>query len=278
MSESKSGRRECPPVVLVFGGNDPTGGAGIEADVQTIASLGCHAAPVVTAITVQDTSGVKQFRVVEPALVIAQARAVLEDMPVAAFKTGMLGNIEIMAAVAAIVRDYPDLPLIVDPVLSAGDGRLLSEEPLEEAYRALLMPQTTLITPNSLEARRLARDADSLDACAQELLATGCEYVLITGTHEPTVHVENRLYGNRRLLEAWAFDRLDGNYHGSGCTLASACAATLAHGLDTLDALAEAQQFTWHALLHGFRAGMGQFLPDRLYWTRAESDDPGPLH
>lgn len=278
MPESRSALREHPPVVLVFGGNDPTGGAGIEADVQAIASLGCHAAPVITAITVQDTSGVKSFHVVEPALVIAQARAILEDMPVAAFKTGMLGNAGIMAAVAAIVQDYPDLPLIVDPVLTAGDGRMLSEEPLEDAYRALLLPQATLITPNSLEARRLARDADSLDACAQELLATGCEFVLITGTHEPTAHVENRLYGNHRLLEAWSFDRLDGSYHGSGCTLASACAATLAHGLDTLDALAEAQQFTWHALRHGFRIGMGQYLPDRLYWTRAEADDPGPLH
>jgi hydroxymethylpyrimidine/phosphomethylpyrimidine kinase len=183
-----------------------------------------------------------------------------------------------MAAVAAIVSDYPDLPLIVDPVLAAGDGRMLSDEPLEDAYRALLLPQSTLMTPNSLEARRLAHDADSLDACAQELLATGCEFVLITGTHEPTAHVENRLYGNHRLLETWSFDRLDGSYHGSGCTLASACAATLAHGLDTLDALAEAQQFTWHALRHGFRVGMGQYLPDRLYWTRAEADDPGPLH
>lgn len=269
---------EAPPIVLVFAGNDPSGGAGIAADIQTLTSLGCHPVPVITAITVQDTANVKQFQAIEASLVIAQARAVLEDMPVAAIKLGMLANVQIMAAVAAIAEEHPDVPLIVDPVLIAGDGSMLSEEPIEDAYRALLIPQATLITPNSIEARRLARDADSLDACAQELLSTGTEYVLITGTHEPTPQVENRLYGNRRLLETYTFERLPGSYHGSGCTLASACAATLAHGFDPLVAIAEAQDFTWNAIKNGFRAGMGQFLPDRMYWAREESDDGGPLH
>jgi hydroxymethylpyrimidine/phosphomethylpyrimidine kinase len=257
-----------PPVVLVFAGNDPTGGAGLEADIQTLASLGCHAAPVVTAITVQDTVGVKHFTTVEAGLVIAQARAVLEDMPVAAFKTGMLASIENLTAVAGILEDYPDIPLIVDPVLASGAGDPLTEEPLEDALRALLIPQATLVTPNSREVRRLAPDGDTLDACAQELLASGCQYVLVTGTHENTPEVINRFYGNSRLLESFSWERLPENYHGSGCTLAAACAATFAHGFDPIEAVAEAQDFTWHALGRAHRIGMGQHLPDRLYWAR----------
>lgn len=264
-----------PPVVLVFAGNDPTGGAGIQADIQALTSLGCHPAPVVTAITIQDTIGVKQFTSVDAALVIAQARAVLEDMPVAAFKTGMLGSIANLTAIAGILEDYPEIPLIVDPVMASGQGDALVEEPIEDALRALLLPQATLITPNSLEARRLAPDADTLDACAQELLSAGCQFVLVTGTHENTPQVINRFYGNRRLLETFSWERLPESYHGSGCTLASACAATFAQGFDPVDAVAEAQEYTWNTLKHGQRLGMGQHLPDRLYWARSEDDEHG---
>ena len=263
------------PVVLIFGGNDPSGGAGLAADIQTLASLGCYPAPVVTAITVQDTVGVKDYAAVDSDLVIAQARAVLEDMPVAAFKTGMLGSIANLTVVAGILEDYPDVPLVVDPVLSSGRGDPLSTGPYEETLRGLLLPQTTLITPNSIEARRLAPDADTLDACAQALLANGCQYVLITGTHENTPHVINRLYGNQRMLESYTWERLKGMYHGSGCTLAAACAATLAQGLDAVQAVGEAQDFTWNSLKHGLRLGMGQFLPDRLYWARNDDDENG---
>lgn len=255
-----------PPVVLCFGGTDPTAGAGLAADVLTLASLGCHPAIVVTAVTAQDTSGVKQYSAVPPELVIAQARAVLEDMAVTAFKTGMLCNSAIVSAVASIVDDYPQIPLIVDPVQASGHNDPLSEEPLDDALRVLLLPRALLVTPNSEEARRLAPGADTLDACAQELLSLGCEYVLITGTHDPTPQVLNRLYANKRLLDVFTFERLPHTYHGSGCTLASACAGALAHGLDPPNAIAQALHYTWNTLKHGRRLGMGQHLPDRLYW------------
>lgn len=260
---------------MVFAGTDPTGGAGIAADVLTLAALGCHAAPVVTAVTAQDTRGVKQFSVVETELVIAQARAVLEDMPVKAFKTGMLGSRHLAAAIASILDDYPDIPLVVDPVQASALGDPLAEEPLEEALRALLLPRATLVTPNSLEARTLAPQADSLDACAQELMSLGSAYVLITGTHEPTPQVVHRLYGGMRLLETFAYERLPNDYHGSGCTLASACAAALAHGLEPTAAVAQALSFTWETLKHGYRLGMGQLLPDRLYWGRGRFPHAG---
>jgi hydroxymethylpyrimidine/phosphomethylpyrimidine kinase len=260
-----------PPVVLVFAGNDPTGGAGLQADMQALVSMGCHAAPIVTALTVQDTAGVQRFEPVSAELVIEQARAVLEDMPVAAVKTGMLGSVANVSAIATVLRDYPDIPLIVDPVLASGRGDPLTDEPLEDALRTLLLPRTTLLTPNTREARVLAPGADTLDACAQALLSLGCEYVLLTGTHEQTHDVVNRLYGNHRLLESFTWKRLPHEYHGSGCTLAAACAATFAHRFDPVNAVAEAQDYTWHTLEHAYRLGMGQHLPDRLYWAR-ESD------
>lgn len=258
------------PVVMLFGGTDPTGGAGLAADVLTVASLGCHPAPVVTAVTAQDTTGVKGYMRTPTELVIAQARAVLEDVAVAAFKTGMLCNAETVSAVASIVDDYADIPLIVDPVQASGSTyEPLSEEPLEDALRVLLLPRATLVTPNVDEAKRLAPGGDTLDACAQELLALGCSYVLITGTHDPTPKVLNRLYGDERLLKTFACERLPYSYHGSGCTLASACAATMARGENPIDAIAQALDYTWQTLKHGFRAGMGQHLPERLYWGRA---------
>lgn len=258
----------APPVVLVFGGTDSTGGAGLQADILTLASFGCHPAPVVTAVTAQDTRGIKQVQWIDPKLIIGQARAVLEDMPVAAFKTGVLGSAAIIGAIASIIEDYPDTPLIVDPVQRSGRGDSLTKEPLEDALRILLLPRAFLITPNTLEAHVLASGADTLDACAQELMSLGCDYVLITGTHDPTPQVLNRLYGNKRLLNTFAFERLPHSYHGSGCTLAAACAATLAHGLEPTNAIMRAAQYAWNTLKHGYRLGMGQHLPDRLYWGR----------
>ena len=151
----------------------------------------------------------------------------------------------------------------------------------------LLFPQATLITPNSLEARRLAYydEGDeikysSLDECAQRLLAMGTEYVLITGTHERSADVVNSLYGGElrgenSVLKAYHWERLAGSYHGSGCTLTSAIAACLAHGLSMEEAIQEAQEYTWQTLKNAFRPGMGQFIPDRFFWAR--DDDEGEI-
>lgn len=254
-----------PPVVLVFAGADPTGGAGIAADIETLSAFGVHAAPVITAITAQDTTELKQFTVTDPELVIAQARAVLEDMPVAAVKTGMLGGSANLAAIATILDDYPDLPLVIDPVLTTGAGTALSVDDILNAYRSLLIPRATLITPNSNEARVLAPDADDLDACAQQILSMGADYVLITGTHEPQPMINHRLYGNRRLIENIEQPRLPHDFHGSGCTLAAACAAGLALGAEVPVAVGEALRFTHATLAAGSRLGMGQHLPYRFF-------------
>lgn len=259
------------PVVMAISGNDPTGGAGIQADIETLASMGCHTAPVITSITVQDSLDIQGYSPIDSMMIIQQARAVLEDMPVSAFKLGLLASTEIIEAVHTLLTDYPDIPVILDPVLVSGGGSELADEDNIDAMINLLFPLTTILTPNSIEARILAPEADSLDACAQEILEMGCEYVLITGTHENTTHVENALYGNRRQLEVFTWDRLPENYHGSGCTLASAIAGLLAQGLEPMSAIHEAQEFTWEALKNGYRTGMGQHMPNRLFWAREEA-------
>lgn len=270
-----------PPIVLAFAATDPTSGAGLQADLLTLCALGCHPLAVVTAITIQDTAGVEGVMAIDPDWVVDQARLVLEDMPVAAFKIGLLGSIENIAAVAEVVSDYPDVPLVLDPVLASGRGDELATEDMISALRELLLPQTTILTPNGAEARRLVQeDSDEteqlqLGICAERLLAFGCEYVLITGTHENTPQVINTLYGSEGVVRTDSWERLPGSYHGSGCTLASAIAATLANGLNLPEAVREAQEYTWQALAAAFRPGMGQYIPDRLFWAREVNEGGG---
>ena len=261
------------PIVLSFAASDHTGGAGIQADIMTQASIGCHPATVITALTVQDTTGVEAILPVDADWIADQARAVLEDVPAAAFKLGLLPSVEAVAAIAEIVADYPDVPMVFDPVLASGRGDEFASEDIIDAMIELLLPQTTVLTPNSLEARRLAAsgeddsDAPALAECAHRLLRAGCNFVLVTGTHENTEAVVNTLYELRGVVRADRWPRLPGSYHGSGCTLASAIAAYLARGLTVEAAVGEAQSYTWNALNAGFRPGMGQFLPNRM-WRR----------
>lgn len=269
----------APPAVLAIAASDPSGGAGIQADILTLASMGCHPLSVITAITVQDTVGVEDMLALDSDWVADQARCILEDVPVAAFKIGVLGSVETVTAIAEIVSDYPDIPLILDPVMASGRGDELASEDMLLAIKELLIPQCTIITPNTFELRRLAVDDDLEEdradnaEFAKRLLDLGCEYVLVTGTHEATPEVVNTLYSGKGVVRTDTWQRLPASYHGSGCTLASAIAATIARGLDMSEAVREAQDFTWHALQFGYRPGMGQYLPDRLFWAREESQE-----
>ena len=268
---------KAPPAVLTFAATDPSGGAGIQADILTLSSMGCHPLSVITAITVQNTSGVEAISAVDADLVADQARAILEDIPVAAFKIGVLGSAENVAAVAEIVSDYPEIPLILDPVLASARGDEFANEETLSAIRELLIPQCTVITPNTPELRRLALEDDeellALEKLAMRLIESGCEYVLVTGTHEATADVINTVFFEKGILRSDTWQRLPGSYHGSGCTLASALAATIARGLDIAEAAREAQEYTWQTLKFGFRPGMGQLLPDRMFWARDEETD-----
>ena len=250
----------CPPIVLTFAASDPTGGAGLQADLLTLAGMGCHPLSVLTAFTVQDTSGVESVHPVEPERVRAQAELLLAETRVAAFKIGVLGSAANAHAVAAVLEDHPDVPVVLDPLLASGRGDPLSDDASLQALREQLVPQSTVVTPNSIEARHLGGVA--------RLLQGGCEFVLVTGTHEPGDEVINTLYDRSGVVREDRWPRLPGSYHGSGCTLASAIAAALANGLGVPEAVRDAQEYTWQALAAGFRTGAGQFIPDRFFWAR----------
>jgi len=253
------------PVVLSIAASDPTGGAGLQADTVAIAALGCHPASAVSALTEQDTHGVYALRAVEPPWLEAQVRRVLADMPVSAIKLGVLGSAENAACLARILDAHAALPVITDPVLASGRGDPLADEPTREALCREILPRTWVATPNSREARSLAGEAGaSLEACAAKILAFGCRYVLLTGTHEPGEQVVNTLYGANGKIRADAWPRLKGEYHGSGCTLAAALAAYLARGLALPEAVHAAQAYTWRALAAGYAAGRGQLIPHRF--------------
>lgn len=264
--ESSDAKR---PTVMVFAGLDPTGGAGLQADIEAIAAMGAHALPVATAITAQDTRDVRTCTPIDALSIIEQARVVLEDIPVAAFKVGLVGSVEAMGAIHTLLKEREGTPVVVDPVLASGGGTALTDDEQMDAMVSLLLPLATVITPNTEEARRLTPEADSQNASAQELLSYGCDFVLLTGTHEPTDDIVHRLYGDRRLIRSYRCERLPGRYHGSGCTLASALAALLGHGLDPLAATGEAIEYTLETLRRATALGAGQLIPQRVLGTRS---------
>src|SRR3954464_6552349 len=202
-----------PPIVLTFAASDPTGGAGLQADLLTLAALGCHPLSVITALTVQDTRGVDSLDAVDAGLVERQAAKLLAEMKIAAFKLGVLGSAANARAIAAIVASRPRFPLVLDPVLASGRGDPLASDAVVESLLELVVPRATLATPNSVEARRLGGE--------RALLDRGCGYVLVTGTHEKTSDVVNTLYDAQGKVREDRWPRLPGSYHGSGCTLAS---------------------------------------------------------
>lgn len=246
--------------VLCLSGHDPTGGAGVQADIETLRGLGCHPLTLVTALTVQDTVDVLDIRPQKETEFLAQADCLLGDMAPAALKIGLLGSCGIANSVAALLSRLPQIPVVLDPILAAGGGKRLARAELMELMKAKLFPQVTLLTPNTMEARELT-GRGSPDECAAELIDMGCKNVLITGTHETGPDVVNRLYGE--LTMEWPWPRLPHTYHGSGCTLAAALAALLAQGWSLDSAAYQAQRFTYESLRSAYPLGRGQYLPNR---------------
>jgi hydroxymethylpyrimidine/phosphomethylpyrimidine kinase len=245
----------APPLVLSFAAADPTGGAGAQADVLTLAALGCHPLSVLTAVTVQDLHGVHRMQVLEAQLLTEQALRLLGELRVAAIKIGVVASAANARAIAALLAAHPAVPVVLDPVLASGRGDALADAAVLDALLEHLLPLTTVLTPNTLEARALGGVAGCL--------ARGCKYVLLTGTHADTPDVLNTLHGASGVVREDRWRRLPGSYHGSGCTLASAIAARLAHVDAVPEAVRAAQDFTWRALERGFRPGSGQHLPWR---------------
>lgn len=249
------------PLILFVGGHDPSGGAGLQADIETAAAFDCQACSLVTCLTTQDSRDVQALHPQPAAQFARQLDLLLADVQPRAVKIGLLGD----AAVARVLADRLTglkLPVILDPVLAAGGGSPLAGRELVETLRDDLLPLTTLLTPNRYEARRLSGQTQP-DRCARSLMNAGCQGVLLTGADESEgERVHNILYhaGGRVEFE-WPL--LPHSYHGSGCTLASACACQVAQGQALPDAARVAQQFTQQALAGATRPGRGQHLPRR---------------
>jgi hydroxymethylpyrimidine/phosphomethylpyrimidine kinase len=252
------------PVVLALSGHDPTGGAGIQADIEAITAQGCHAASAVTCLTVQDTRNLRRIEPVSADLLLAQINAVLSDLSVDVIKIGLIGNATNAAVIAGLLADWPRIPVVFDPVLRAGGGAELSNDHLLEVLREQLLPRTWLLTPNWSEARRLTGRADPVVAARLLVEAVG-EGVLLTGADEGKGKlVENRLFAKDGSLQTFDWPRFEGRFHGSGCTLAAACAARLALGEALPIAVKRAQSYTWQTLGSAQALGHGQRLPRRF--------------
>jgi hydroxymethylpyrimidine/phosphomethylpyrimidine kinase len=249
------------PLVLCFSGHDPTGGAGILADAQAIHALGGHALCIVTANTVQDTQDVSRVAPEPPILIGAQIDALLADCRIAAIKIGLIGDAEQVPYIARAI-DRAHVPVVMDPVLSAGGGSSMANVRTVAALQELY-PQIEILTPNAAEARRLAPNCASVDQCGERLLRDGCRNVLITGGDEPGAVVTNRWFARQAEPRSFEWPRLAGGFHGAGCTLAAAIAACRATGLDLAQALERAQRFTHDALAAAYAIGAGRKIPSR---------------
>jgi hydroxymethylpyrimidine/phosphomethylpyrimidine kinase len=246
--------------VLILAGSDSGGGAGVQADIKAVTALGGYAATAITAITVQNTLGVQAAVRLDPELIVAQARAVLEDIGADAFKTGMLGGRKAVEAVAEVLEAEPDVPAVIDPVMIAKGGQALMSDRALDAFKARLIPRADLLTPNAPEAEALTGIAiaglDDQRRAGEALLAAGARAVLVKGGHLPGVTVTDLLLtpSGETLLEG---PRIETRHtHGTGCTLASACATGLAQGLKLEDAVARAWGYVGEAIRRA--PGLGQ--------------------
>jgi hydroxymethylpyrimidine/phosphomethylpyrimidine kinase len=271
LNASSSMTRSC---VLVFAGLDPSGGAGIQADSQAIAAMGAHALPIVTTLTVQDNDRVYGITPVDPHIVQQQIAALINKIDITAIKIGIVGSAAIAELIALCINilreNNPQLPVVLDPVLASGYGDDLTREDAIQII-APLRKLATLITPNTLEAYKLTHklteqhtsEIQSIEQQA-DLLMQDSPHVLIKGGHAQDENVINRWFSQEQQ-RSWSWPRLQGEFHGSGCTLASAIAAGLAQGWSMETSLDKAQLYTQQALESAFAIAAGQLIPQRTH-------------
>ncbi|MDO9237932.1 MAG: hydroxymethylpyrimidine/phosphomethylpyrimidine kinase [Aquabacterium sp.] len=267
-----------PPCVMSFNANDPSGASGIGADIATIAAMGAHALPVVTSLLIRDSAEVFESHEIDPEAVVDQARSVLEDITITAWKVGFLGSAEGVSAVAEILSDYADTPLVSYlPNLSWMDDDALSG--YLDAFRELILPATMVLVGNhktltdfllpEWEAER-APSARELAVAAAE---HGCGFILVTGVQLPDQFIDNVLANDQGAVAGERFERFEASFVGAGDTLTAALAAILSTGTALDVAVSEALSFLDQALDGGFRPGMGGVVPDRFFWALPPSEE-----
>ncbi|WP_323752224.1 hydroxymethylpyrimidine/phosphomethylpyrimidine kinase [Marinobacter sp.] len=253
----------------MLSGLDPSGGAGIQADIQAITSLGGHPLPVLTCLTVQDTNNVYGAEAIDPTLIRQQLECLDKDIPIHAVKTGAMGNAAVVNVLMEFLENHPELPLIVDPVIKAAGGGDLADDELVKAMKSSLFARAEMITPNGVELLQLG-NCDSEDQAADKLLSAGCKSVLATGGHGTGPQIINTLYSAGHDPMHWRLERIgDNEYHGTGCTLAAAISTGIASGLSARAAISQAQNYVSRTLLSALTIGQGQRVPNRgIPWER----------
>ncbi len=249
------------PNILVIAGHDPSGGAGIHADIEAIRALGGFASTLITGLTVQNSQNVRGFQLTDIALLEQQADALLDDFEYQAVKIGMTGSVAIIEFIARLLDRLPGVPVVLDPVLAAEAGGSLTRESLAEVMLNTLAPRCEVMTPNLPEAEQLC-GLQGVSSCGEALVNASGQAVLITGTHDDTTHVTNHLF-TAGGMQQWQWERLPHSYHGSGCTLASAIACLRGHGESLANAVADGQAHVDRFLRSAFRPGNDQYVPDR---------------
>jgi hydroxymethylpyrimidine/phosphomethylpyrimidine kinase len=269
----------APVCVMSFNASEPSGAGGLGGDVATVAAMGAHALPVVTTIVMRDTAEIFDQTPLDEETVAEQARSILEDVTIGAWKVGFLGTAENIGAVAEILSDYPDVPLVSYlPGLSWIDDEDAAQA-YHDAFRELVLPMSEVLVGNQQTLTHfLLPDWDSERMPSARELAVaageqGCKYVLVTGVVLPNNFVDNVLASPQGAITGEKFERFDATFVGAGDTLSAALASLLAAGQELHIAVSEALAFLDQSLDAGFRPGMGQIVPDRFFWAAPPGED-----
>lgn len=268
----------APICVMSFNASEPSGASGLAADIATISAMGAHALPVVTSIIMRDTAEVFESQELDPEAIVEQARSILEDVAIAAWKVGFLGSAEGVSAVAEVLSDYPDVPLVAYlPNVSWLDDD--AEMAYLDAFRELILPATEVLIGNhkTLTDFLLPDWENERPPSARELAVAageaGARCVLVTGIQLPDQHIDNVLASPEGAIAGEKFERFEATFVGAGETLSAAMAAMLASGNEIHVAVSEALSFLDQALDAGYRPGMGNVVPDRFFWALPPNEE-----
>jgi len=256
-----------PPVILAFGALDPSGSGGLQADIETAASLGCHCAPIATTLASAGAGITTDSNPIDATLLIAQARSVLDNMNIAAVKIGFLGSVSNIEAVHTILRDCPAAPVVAHPALYLWDREDPQQQDLPEAYLSLIVPLLHIGVFSLYEARVVANATDTVSTTAQAINSAGCNLTLITGTGPVHPTFQNSSYNEKGLVQHYYWEQEPPTCHGASSTLAMSTCAYVAHGGDAHTAITRAQEYTWQTMLASRNLGFGTRTPHRFFWA-----------
>lgn len=253
------------PVVLVIGGHDPTGGAGIQSDIETVTSLNCHAVSLITCLTSQNT---KEFLIsdpVNPDTFFSQGKALISDVNIDVIKIGAVGSSKIVEKINDLLTLMKNSPVIVDPIIRSSSGGILTNKKSLDALKSLIFPKSFLVTPNLEEAKSISGE-ENLDLVIENLLNLCTQYLLIKDVEKSKNLIVNNLYSKSKFIKHWENPRIEGKFHGTGCSLASSIACFMAKSRNIIESIDLAQKYTLKAIINSVKIGKGQkILKGKLY-------------